>query len=442
MADFPVRYNAKLDDYYLDIIDITDNFDVALSVHEYPFSNRNIIENMGQKTRVLNVNCVFQQNPPAELGRSASSVPHISSYDKHFFFLEYIRSGRKSYTFTHPKYGELNGQIANVRVDHDDTPEYCKISFEFLEQLETEKVTTTIFIVNEEADQFRIQNTNVLNALNESRRAAVSLTQWTARMVQGQAYLDAYLNAITSPATSIINTIHYASDTASQTMQSINSAVDRVVQSFVDTRNLPAQFLNNIAVGFIALRETFADGSDEANYVQVMSASRLGYEAAIIYEEDETDRDVVKSKERVSSFDLKGNYIATTTIVEAMTSNELEISLADVRTILNEAVAIERRNGNTAQVETLLTQAKLLQGYINTIKLDREKIETKEYPIQTLHSIARDNNLSYQAASRLLSMNPDIHNPSFVSGGVEIPVPPEEVSVPPGFLLGSRWSKG
>ena len=121
------KYIPKLAGYYLDIENIRDNFDNSLSVHEYPNSNRNKIENLGQKTRRIHVECSFQETPATTPGWSAGEAL-FPTYAAHFGLLEIIRNVRENLPFTHPKYGEIEGKIDTFSSYHDDTLEFAKIS--------------------------------------------------------------------------------------------------------------------------------------------------------------------------------------------------------------------------------------------------------------------------------------------------------------------------
>jgi hypothetical protein len=100
-----------------------------------------------------------------------------------------------------------------------------------------------------------------------------------------------------------------------------------------------------------------------------------------------------------------------------MTLTELEFSLYEVRKLINEAILLDRDN------RPLQEQSRKLQDYISRIKLDRDRIETKSYPLQSMHQVTMDNGLTYNAAERILKLNPDILNPNFTIGDVKVLVP-------------------
>lgn len=408
------KYIPKIAGFYLDIQTIRDVFEPAIVTHEYLLSNRNSIENLGQKTRKISVVCSFQDNPALTKGWNAGDA-FFPTYESHFNFLKRLKASRDLLSFTHPKYGEIEGAAKNISVYQDDTINFAQISFDFLQQISTDEITFVRYIVPQQFDGFRKTNTKLTGVIESAQKNAASALQFagTANLYRGK--LDSFLSDITSPATSIMNTINYGTQLPGLIMQSINGAIDRVVQSFVSIRNSPASFINNMIVGIRGLKAIFS--GTEAQYVHVMGASRVAYESGVVYNTDDANREEVAKKENIKTFDAAGNYKGDVAIPETMTINELEDTLYQIREFINEVIQFDRDNQDLKQ------QAADLQNYINTIKLDRERIETKEIPIQTMHTIAMENGLSYQAAERILSLNPGIKNPTFANGEIKILIP-------------------
>lgn len=75
---------------------------------------------------------------------------------------------------------------------------------------------------------------------------------------------------------------------------------------------------------------------------------------------------------------------------------------------------------------SLQEQARKLQDYVNEIKLNRDRIEAREYSLRTMHEITRDVGLTYHAAERILGLNPQIHNPTFTNGEINVLMPVSE----------------
>jgi len=417
----------QLAGYYLNISVTSDTFPYALSINEYPFSTTNSIQNLGQKTRKIAVECAFFDNTPITEGWD----PKIKfpTYDNHISFLEKIESSLLPLTFTHPKYGEIEGYIEQITVNADDTQRYAEIIFDFVEEVIIKGVRFKEQPVLKQAESVQKVTKSVSDDLDADSKLTKNLKAWEASMATFRSKLDAWVDKVTTQPTSIVNTINYADNVVGLTTESIGLAIDRVVQSYILSiptaltesgvsnylymRNRPAQFINNLIVGCRALKANFT--GIEAKYVHVMAASRISYEAAISYDDDEEKNTETLRNENIRTFDEAGNYVGSSTYEETMTINELENSLYALRSFIDEAIQLDRSKRD------LLNQAKSIQDYVNKIKLNRQGLETREnVPLQSLHTLATQNNLSYQATERILRLNPSIKNPTFIDGEIKI----------------------
>ena len=408
------KFIPQIAGYYLDIVDINDTFSASIIKHEYPYSNRNKLQNNGQKTPGFTVNCRFMADPAITKGWD-SGVAIFPTYDAYFNFKATLESATEKYTFTHPELGELEGFVENFTSVEDDTIDYFEVSFDFFQEVTDDTPTFFRYVVPSQADGFRETNANTFSKIAALEKAAVSAVAFAGRANAFKGTLDSYLSQVTNPLTSITNTITYTADIPGQLMQSINKAIDRVIESFVEIRDTPASFINNCILGVRQLASQFSD--EEFQYTLIMGASRVSYEAATIYQEDDVKKQKVDKKEAVETFDAAGNYVGGDPIPVTMTVQELEQSLYDVRELINDVILLDRLN------QDLKKQANELQKYINEIKLTRETLETQEIPEQSIHTIALINNQSYQAAERILKLNPHIKNPNFSSGAIKVPVP-------------------
>ena len=147
-----------------------------------------------------------------------------------------------------------------------------------------------------------------------------------------------------------------------------------------------------------------------------MSASRSSVEAAESYYSDDANREKFKNLETQNTFDYNGKYIGGEEIPELMTLFELENTLGNVRQLIDDAVQIDRLN-----TEDIRTQASELQSFVDEIKLEREKIIEIEQPVETsIFVITNEKNGNYQIAERDLKLNPEIQNPNFVKGTINV----------------------
>jgi len=351
MAFITPKLSSGPTGYWLDIINITDSFETSLATYEFPFTNKNEIEDLGQKTRRISINCVFQDNPPIKNQDSSAQIP---TYEEHFFFLDFIKSTRNEFTLTHPAYGEITGKISNVSASHDDTINFVKIEFDFLEIYNEENQTPVDLPSNFNAKSFRSQNDDVLGDINSSQSLSDNLVAFRANLTSNKNTFDSHLASVTSPSDSIIYTIYYADDLPSQYIQSLNGVVDRIVQINDGFRSTPASFLNKVITNLNTFKANLS-GTD-ANRFHIMAASRLAYEAALTYESDDENRQQIIRKEQSPTFDINGNRIGEIeTLDPAMTVTELEISLSNVRSFINTAIGLDREN------RSLNNQARSLQ---------------------------------------------------------------------------------
>lgn len=405
------EYIPKLANFYLNIETIKNNNEYALSKHEFPFTKINDIENMGKKTRSFNVNCVFMDNPPLTTGWSTDEAL-FPTYEAHKIFLDKIDATLGSLVFVHPKYGQMNVHVERVGESYNDTQRFVRITLDLVEEIKTITLSGANYVVPQMATGWRETKDLTEQDLSDSQKFTDNLNSWNAEAQIFITALDSYLADIESPAKSIINTVNYTADLPSQVLSSINSAIDRVVQSFVDTRNVPASFINNCIFGIRQLKANFT--GLEAEQIHIMGASRVNYEAGIQYNIDEVNRIEVDSKEDIETWDFAGNFNGTINIPNTMSIDELEISLAETKTFTDEAIQIDRDN------RPLQEQAVFLQEFVNKIKLDRERIKTVTVPKQSLFQVLNSNGLNYQAIERILKLNPTIKKPNYTTGDVKI----------------------
>ncbi|KAF0145122.1 MAG: mu-like prophage DNA circulation protein [Nitrospirae bacterium] len=100
--------------------------------------------------------------------------------------------------------------------------------------------------------------------------------------------------------------------------------------------------------------------------------------------------------------------------MELLTINEIEKSLAEARSYIQEAIDASRG------IDSLKKMAAALLDHANNIKLEREKIIKVEEDVPIpLHLVCLKHGLPYNDAERILAIN-SIKNPNFVSGEISI----------------------
>ena len=140
------KYIPRLENYYLDIINIQDGNENAIGVHEYPNSQCNFLEHLGGKTPRYTVKCVFTETPTPSDGWNLGRIVE-PSYDEYFFFIDMLKTNRENLTFTHPDLGEINGKIKSYNSDRRDEIKTVYFNFVFLQEIESETVKFDTFIV-------------------------------------------------------------------------------------------------------------------------------------------------------------------------------------------------------------------------------------------------------------------------------------------------------
>lgn len=406
----PKEYIAQILGYYLDMVDVTDTFEKSLVVHEYINSPRNIIEDLGAKTRRIAVECVFQDNLTITPGWN-TEYGIFPTYDAHINFLEEINLRSDSFNFTHPKYGEISGKIENITTYHDDTINYASINFDFLQEIIEYEPKFVQYIVPQEGKGFRETSEKTKSVIEQSEKDDPDTVRWTAEATTYRNELNTYLADIENNVQSLIYQIDYGTSVPGLMLQDVNEAIDRIVEFYVTSRSAPASFINNIIFGVRQLKGNFT--GIESRIVHVMGASMAAYETGVILDEDEQKRRNIDSKSIQETFDIAGNYKPGEAYDSTLTVNELEDMLFEVRTFIDEAIQLDRDN------RALQQQARYLQEYVNQIKLDRERIVTVSVSEQSLFNILNNYDMNYQLADKILRMN-EIKNPNFVNGNVEI----------------------
>jgi prophage DNA circulation protein len=439
MADL---HAAQLDGFALEIETIDDAVEKAIVRHEYPYQNGALLEDMGQKARVVKFRCYFWDD----------GADH-ATYDTHTELLKHLDSMDIS-ELVHPKYGPMKGRVESMAVRHDDRDRFAEIDITFVEGLIEDGGDTRHEDVEagaEEAyndgiekqkeefardvqDALGPESQSILDRVLDPARGIVEqfggvTTKARNYLKEVESYvgtMDAAVNTIANPANSLVSTINYGTDLPGRVIGSVSRCVERYALLYDSLKTSPARFVNSMVFGLKGLSN--ASGKF-AKTTTIAAASHTALQTAYLYKADETLRVAQKQREGQRAFDAEGNYTAPATVVgggnisggaaatapeTAMTVGELESSLAAVRSGLQEAIDISRQNTSLKQ------QALQLQTHVNSIKLEREKIirVLLDNPLP-LHLVCLRYGLPYNAAERLLTINA-IRNPNCASGEVSV----------------------
>lgn len=436
-------FTPSIDDFGLEIFTISDNFDRSLVEHKIPFTNINVLEDLGQQRR-LTVRCAFYDN--ASNPADGKIKP---GYKEHKLFLNHLKS-RNLYEFRHPAYGLMSGSIPRLSVSHDSTQKYVEIIFDFIEEVTVAEKAADFSVLSEisgllaasqEQKEIAIdkQIQEDLSLAERVRRGALDIRkieldrdlpvlkqiddamELTGAVREYVKSLDTFvrlaegtLNDIANPASSITNIISYGTTLPGRILYSVDRMVERYVELYSTIRNAPARFVNSFILGIKALRDA---QSLEVNQkiLTLSGSSRSAYELADLYETDEEKKTALESVERTPQFGYDGEYLGGGPLdTNIMTLDDLEGTLYEVRGFLLEAIEDDR------SLRTFKSMAKTLQTHVNDIKVERLRIKNIDVNNTPLHLICSSNGLSYETAERILKLNPSIKNPTFTRGEIKI----------------------
>lgn len=423
---------------------ISDGFKNSIVKHEYPLIDGADLESMGQQARVIRMRCYF----------------YNEAYADHEDLLYLLGERNKIHELDHPKYGLIQGKIESVDVRHDDRKELAEVDFTFIEQLifdaqpaQVEDVgnKTGALLedgIEEQKEEFSQDMRETLGTEADGILDQILdpdegiLAQFTGLTTKARSYvskidttvatIEATLNEIANPANSLIATIEFGVNLPGRVIGAITECAERYTILYDDLIGAPTQFLQSLENGMTELKTTLglsesASGSPQTSVAQGAAQAAISKQIDItgsmvasqklgtIYAEDETKRQTVRRAEQTKSFDIKGNYRRLSPLPTIFTINEIESSLAAAREYLQNAM--DQARG----MQSLKDMARSILRHVNEIKLERERIVQVEMDNEIpLHLVCLKYNLSYNYAERILSINPQIQNPNFVSGRVSV----------------------
>lgn len=444
MAD---KYQTSIAGFPLDIETLSDGYQKAIARHEFPNTNGALLEDMGQKGRVITIRCFF--------GVSGG----VATFDDYFEFIK-VLDDISVVEYIHPEDGLLKGRIEKVDKRKDDKLETAAVDITFLEARIDTEVQTEISMpgFGEEAflDGQVEQQTqcvdDITNDMGTARTSAAAkaldpdvgiLEQFSDLSGSVRAYvsqvdtvvsqLEATLVLVTQPANTLLATVDYAANLPGRIVGAVAQVVERYAESYNALREFPAQFqrslkfnLNQLESSVRAFKSKAPAGSSRnlaetsamtmvANQINLSTAHRLSLEAAYGFSTDQTNRQLALKNEGQKSFDILGRYSEPIAPDPIMTQNEIEATLASVMTAAQESVDLMR---GTQSIKRGVTG---LVDFARIIKLKAASIKQVDIDGELpLHLILLKYGLPYNAAERVLAINPQIKHPSFVSGSINI----------------------
>jgi prophage DNA circulation protein len=430
-------YTAKLDDWDINILDITDTVAMAIVKHEFVNTDGAYLQHMGNRPREISFRTFW-------FGIAAPSETSKATYLNHYHFLDTMSNSSISHTLIHPKYGEIDGYVESLSMVHDDTQDYVVIDVKFVQMdIQTLELIPVNTIADMETQEARALNAALKNASTMMAAGGASsllgktidFSQTIASQINNVSQdirsfcneldtnisiFDTCLHDITAPLTSVDASVAFAADIPSRLIGSIVGAANRIVTSLAAISNLPVQFINNLTLGLDNLYSSmsFAPGSSHAVFFQtqfrnVACAKVLGMASSLL-QADQTNRSAAASKETRPAFDIYGNRINTVTFDTFMTTNDLINFSTLIRKYVQKTLILDRSNDNAKQM------AMSIQQYVQDTKVKAMTVKTITVSSMPIFSLLQLVGLPYQAADRVLALNPDIKNPNFIQGEVKI----------------------
>ena len=406
----------------LEIENIEDSFEKSIAQYEFPYRDGALLEDMGQKAHKIRFRCYF----------------YNENYDSHIELIKFLE-GKDLVEIAHPQYGIIIGKIETLSVRHDDRERTAEIDITFIENLrgeihpltyvDVESAGEEAFIAgqDEQMEEFKADAEDELGAeagevlAKELDPDKGILEQFTDVSKKARKYvkdvdkyvrkLEGTLNKISNPANSLTSTIQYGVNLPGRVIGAVAKTVERYAILYNTIRNAPARFLLSLKDGLKKLELSFGKFS---KHTRIASVQRRALVVGYIYKSDEAKRQALKSAEKVKSFDAKGNYLKAEPAEQIMTIQEIEQTLADVRSDIQETVEISRG------MQSLKDLALVLLEHVNKIKLEREKLVRVDIENEIpLHLICLKYGLSYNYATRIYAINSCKH-PNFVRGELNI----------------------
>ena len=397
-------FDAKLDDFELVCETIEDDFEKAVVENEFPYKDGALLEDLGLKATKFRLRCYF----------------YADTYSTYKDFVEYIKENT-SFTLTHPDYGDMTGDVASLTVRHDDRNQTAEIDFTFVQEL-TSDIGNTYEpeVQNDTENSFLNGIQEQIDTFSSDIGSAISTASFIAQANTFITGLQATMADVANPANSLVAAIDFTTDLPSQVIGAVTQCVERYARAYDAIVDAPSQFLTSVQNSLLKLNSAVNSFSDSgwssaaSKQIQIAIGMRLGLEAAYIYKNDQTLREQNTSMENAQSFDVQGNYIAPQPTADVMTVNDLEQTLALVRTNIQNTVDVAR------EVQSLKDIALVLLIYVEQIKIQREKlVQVRLDNTMPLHLVCLKYNLPYAYAERLYKINAP-QNPSYMSGLVSI----------------------
>jgi prophage DNA circulation protein len=422
------KYAILFDGDELLVEDITDEFPSTNIEHEYLEMDGASVEPKGQKARKIRFKAWFIDE----------------DYPWHKYFLNKLKGLKGPYELIHPMYGLMFGFVGNVTVHHDHDDTSCSLDITFTETIDEPepKLRADIEGSLEDAfvDGFKELEATYAAALEEALGAdgadladteipegagimetlsnfTGTVREYASAVSSAVARMDATMNQVSSLANSVVATVEFATNLPGRVAGSIANVCDRVASGLQALNDAPGLFAQNFmdAIDQIdsSLSQMSTSGStgqaavdNVRKHLRTQGAMAVALHVGYIFGSDEDDRDSLRKYEQDGGADSPP---------DVLTVHAIEESLALTRVNMQAAVDEFR------EIKALKIMADALLEHASHVKLEKDRIKTILVDNPTpLLKLCHDNGLPYKYAARVLALNPQIKNPNFISGQVQI----------------------
>jgi len=428
-------FKADMDGYELRIFDITDTVGAAIAKYEFVNIDGALLENMGNKPRQVKFRAFFYGH---DLGVSEQAS---ATYLNHYDFIKEMSDSAAMHTLTHPKYGRLTGMVETMTIIHDDTQDYVAIDVTFVEHGINVKIVSDVAAVDKIMQLQQVALLNAEIAKMQSEITALGHSGLLGKVIDTTKSLlenfnnisnktrdfvkscdtfvnkiDSFLASVETPINTINSAVKYTGDLPSNLVSKIQDCTDRIMSTGSNLSNLPVQLINSSVLALRNLKDSVTGQNADFFQTHLLSigAGTISAKSGLLLQNDESSRAQAASNEKKVAFDINGRRVEDVTIVIVLSSTEIDEMTYATREIIQYAIDLDRNN------QELKNMANSLILFVDDIKLRRRSIVNMTVNNIPLHMLCMQTGLPYNAADRVLQLNPQIKNPTFMEGVVKV----------------------
>jgi prophage DNA circulation protein len=362
------------------------------AIHQAPYSDEALIEDMGKDPRKISIQAVF------------TGEDYKAESDNLIIALDETGSGE----LIHPIYGICTASVLSHNVDHDaENVDTCYISIEFILGKDQQK---TFFVPVATVDS--IDTTTIIDA------PATALE--TALEQLNNADKNQFFTVVNNIRNGI-NTARSYLNLAKATIEDILSPADYIV-GLVDDLSQLVTFDTSIsaiskwrdlAKRISRFGNLFTDDDTPTSLKQLWTATQVASTVAVTQQ-------IIES---IQADMVAGNEVSLTPI-------DLAVIRQQNRQVIQAAINTEREQTADALQLTSVTQIQIYKDVADQLHLQiQELIETRP-PITTttilvpcsLHWLAHQLYEDYTRADEIRRLNPNLQNPAVLLKGMELTV--------------------